>query len=125
MNNNENNNMALDNNKAFMILECEIDDNDFNLKQLKQSFQQNVEKLFIVLTSKLVSLSELSIHIDFPHIIRTNDNYIRVFHKLICNLFINLEYISEKLQSIEINCLNLPIDPINYPILDKFLKKLI
>jgi len=122
--NTENSLAKIDNDKAIMILESELDDNDFYLRKLKQQFQINVEKLFFVLTSKLVSINELSILIDFPYIIRTNDNYIRVFHKFLCNLIVSLEYVCEQLQTLELNCQNLPFDPVEYPILATFMKKL-
>jgi hypothetical protein len=92
------------------------------LNKLIESFEENMEKLFFVLQSKL-TLYEFHLNLDIPRIISSNENYTLTFHKFIFNILAILNNEKTSLNTIKINAPFLSFDNRKYPGIGKFFDK--
>lgn len=98
-----------------------VDDIEFAVNKLCESFADNMEKLFFVIGRNLYDLNNLHLSFELPNILSHNDKYLEIFHKFLFNLWIAKSIKSDSLQTFDILSSNLLLDARSNPKIVKFL----
>lgn len=107
-------------NKHYQLLEAD----QIIVNELLQNFEENIEKLFFILLTKLTSMNEITLFFDIPSLITENDMYIIILLKLIINFFIMLTYDQSLFREVKIIAPYLKFDNRKFPIIEELLDEI-
>lgn len=107
-------------NKNYQLLETD----QIIVNELLQNFEENIEKFFFILLTKLSSMSEITLFFDLPSLITENDMYVIILLKLIINFFIMLTYDKSLLREVKIIAPYLKFDNRKFPIIEELLDEI-
>jgi len=94
------------------------------LGKLLRNFESNMEYLFFILSTKVITLTDITFCFDIPNIICEDDRYMTIFHKFLANIFITIEKQNNQIQSFIIDSINFPLDARKFQIVQVLSDKL-
>ena len=111
-------------NKSYLYkINSNEDTDNFLLQKLSDFFENNINRLFEILTIKNL-LNELSLVFDFPKIMIRNECYLVIILKLIINLLITIDNGKLNLASFMLESNNIILNKIKFPFLIDFFDKI-